>query len=65
MCALIDLTNTDRYYDKVDVEHRNCKHIKIACRGRGAVPDATEIDRFLILCDSFLAKFPQRVSDKY
>lgn len=40
----IDLTNTNRFYDKTEIEEAGCKYIKINCRGHGETPseDQTE-----------------------
>ncbi len=33
MGLLIDLTFTNRFYDKKDVEENQCRHLKLQCRG--------------------------------
>lgn len=34
----IDLTNTDRFYDKQEILDMDCKYIKINCKGHGETP---------------------------
>lgn len=34
----IDLTNTSRFYDKKEVEDKDCKYVKLQCRGHGETP---------------------------
>ncbi|KAH0930983.1 hypothetical protein HID58_008100 [Brassica napus] len=44
---VIDLTNTTRYYSTLDLKKDGIKHVKIACRGRDAVPDNVSVNSFV------------------
>jgi mRNA-capping enzyme len=44
---VIDLTNTTRYYPTLDLKKDGIKHVKIACRGRDAVPDNVSVNTFV------------------
>eukprot|EP00124_Ichthyophonus_hoferi_P001248 Ihof_evm15s60 gene=Ihof_evmTU15s60 len=58
---IVDLTKTDRYYDKNEVESRNCKYVKIRCDGHGECPDEEAVLKFNRLCSKYWEKNP----DKY
>ncbi|XP_010423938.1 PREDICTED: mRNA-capping enzyme isoform X1 [Camelina sativa] len=44
---VIDLTNTTRYYPTLELKKDGIKHVKIACRGRDAVPDNVSVNNFV------------------
>jgi mRNA-capping enzyme len=44
---VIDLTNTTRYYSTTDLKKEGIKHVKIACKGRDAVPDNVSVNAFV------------------
>ena len=45
--AIIDLTNTTRYYDRIAVQQRASLHcIKVPCKGRGAAPEPRAVNEF-------------------
>lgn len=54
----IDLTNTERYYDKSEVLRNNCQYHKIACVGRGKCPNASDVRTFIRLVDQFVYRYP-------
>lgn len=54
----IDLTNTNRYYNKDEVERKGCKYVKLRCKGRGETPSRDTVDKFLVLCQSFISINP-------
>lgn len=54
----IDLTNTDRFYDRSIVEAMDCKYVKLNCKGHGETPKKEAVDTFVILCRSFIEKNP-------
>lgn len=43
----IDLTNSDRFYDRREVEEHNCRYVKIACRGHGQTPSQAQTKEFI------------------
>jgi len=50
----IDLTNTDRYYNKFEIENMGCDYVKIPCVGHGEFPDRKVIEYFMNICSNFL-----------
>jgi mRNA-capping enzyme len=54
----IDLTNTDRFYDKEEVEKRGCKYIKLSCRGHGETPSTDQTTLFIKICKTFTSQNP-------
>ncbi|XP_077253045.1 uncharacterized protein LOC143892358 isoform X2 [Tasmannia lanceolata] len=44
---VIDLTNTTRYYPPSDWKKQRIDHVKIACKGRDAVPDNESVNIFV------------------
>jgi len=50
---IVDLTQTDRYYDFVDVVDNGVDYIKIACRGQ-TVPSARDVQAFFSVVDYYL-----------
>ncbi|XWS55565.1 hypothetical protein CRYUN_Cryun09bG0011100 [Craigia yunnanensis] len=53
---VIDLTNTSRYYQTTDLKKEGIKHVKIQCRGRGAVPDNVSVNTFVYEVSQFLLR---------
>ncbi|XP_021897339.1 mRNA-capping enzyme isoform X2 [Carica papaya] len=60
---VIDLTNTSRYYSALELKKDGIKHVKIACRGRDAVPDNASVNNFVYEVTQFLSR--QKHSKKY
>ncbi|KFK40497.1 hypothetical protein AALP_AA2G003400 [Arabis alpina] len=60
---VIDLTNTTRYYHTLDLKKDGIKHVKIACRGRDAVPDNVSVNTFVNEVNQFMLN--QKHSNKY
>ncbi|KAG9441683.1 hypothetical protein H6P81_017537 [Aristolochia fimbriata] len=60
---LIDLTNTTRYYRALDCKDFGIKHVKIACKGRDAVPDNESVNQFVHEVSQF--NFRQKHMKKY
>merc|ERR1711892_1490375 len=52
----VDLTKTDRYYDKDVVEATDCVYLKLACKGHGECPSQEVVDTFNELADKFIRK---------
>ncbi|TYI99078.1 hypothetical protein E1A91_D01G262500v1 [Gossypium mustelinum] len=59
---VIDLTNTSRYYQTTDLKKKGIKHVKIQCRGRGAVPENASVNTFVYEVSQFLLR---QKSNKY
>lgn len=53
------MTNTDRYYEKSEIEKYNCIYVKLPLRGHAIAPTPREVRQFLITCDDFVRKNPQ------
>lgn len=61
MGLLIDLTNTNRFYDKTMVENEDCKYLKLQCRGHGEAPSKDQTQTFMQVCDHFIRQHPLEV----
>ncbi|XP_024027932.1 mRNA-capping enzyme isoform X1 [Morus notabilis] len=60
---VIDLTNTSRYYQTMDLKKEGIKHVKIQCKGRGSVPDNPSVNQFVYEVSQFLLR--QKHAKKY
>ncbi|XP_024013892.1 mRNA-capping enzyme isoform X2 [Eutrema salsugineum] len=60
---VIDLTNTTRYYPTLELKKDGIKHVKIACRGRDAVPDNVSVNNFVHEVNQFI--YNQKHTKKY
>ncbi|XP_070494063.1 mRNA-capping enzyme [Chironomus tepperi] len=54
----IDLTNTNRFYNRSDVENKDCQYVKLQCRGFSETPSPEQVRSFIELVDDFLANRP-------
>lgn len=54
----IDLTNTNRFYDRKEVESRECKYTKLRCRGHGETPSIEQTQSFIEIVDDFIMQKP-------
>jgi len=61
MGTIIDLTNTDRFYDKSAFADKSIIHQKIPCKGRGECPDENAVNLFVNLCHNLISKDPLSV----
>ncbi|XP_053602139.1 mRNA-capping enzyme [Plodia interpunctella] len=57
----VDLTNTNRFYDKKDIENMDCKYIKLQCRGHGETPTVEQTRLFIDLVSRFISQNPLEV----
>ena len=57
----IDLTDSERYYDRRIIEKNGCKYVKIRCKRRGEPPSADSMDRFMKTCFKFLRDNPSQI----
>lgn len=55
------MTNTDRFYDRNEVEHNNCKYVKLQCRGHGETPTQDQTNAFIELVDEFNRDHPLEI----
>ncbi|KAF6732248.1 mRNA-capping enzyme [Oryzias melastigma] len=58
MGLLVDLTNTNRFYDRNDIEKEGIKYVKLACKGHGECPSREITATFTRLCELFIQKNP-------
>ena len=58
MSLWIDLTNTNRYYNKNELENYGCKYVKLHCSGSDGPPDLGQTRAFIKLVDQFIAQNP-------
>ncbi|XP_034938933.1 mRNA-capping enzyme-like [Chelonus insularis] len=61
MGLLIDLTNTNRFYNKADVEAHSCHYYKLQCRGHGETPTIKQTKVFIEICKNFIAQNPSEI----
>lgn len=54
----IDLTNTKRFYDRKEVEARDCRYTKMQCRGHGETPSTDQRQSFYEIVDEFVRDHP-------
>lgn len=54
----IDLTNTNRFYNRQDVEANDIKYIKLKCRGHGETPSPEQTQSFIGIVDEFMHDNP-------
>ena len=52
---IIDLTNTDKYYDPSELP-KTMKHVKIKSKGGGPVPDYKVVQKFYQVVEETLSK---------
>ncbi|KAL1543533.1 mRNA guanylyltransferase [Salvia divinorum] len=53
---VIDLTNSDRYYDRKNWTDEGIKHVKIRCKGRDSVPENEDVNQFVYEVQQFMAR---------
>ncbi|CAH0561980.1 unnamed protein product [Brassicogethes aeneus] len=54
----IDLTNTDRYYLRDEIENQNCDYKKLSCQGHGTLPTFRFVNQFFHLVEKFVWNNP-------
>lgn len=54
----IDLTNTNRFYDRSLVEAKGIKYIKLCCRGHGEAPSIEQTQSFIEIVADFINEQP-------
>ena len=52
------MTNTNRFYKRNDVERKECKYVKLQCRGFSETPSTEQVRSFIELVDDFLSNRP-------
>ncbi|RDD38378.1 mRNA-capping enzyme [Trichoplax sp. H2] len=58
---IIDLTNTDRFYSKSEVESNNAGYLKLRLKGHGEVPSPDQCTLFIEICMKFIQNNPNSV----
>lgn len=54
----IDLTNTNRFYDKNEIEDAGATYIKLKCRGHGETPSVEHVRSFIEIVEEFIQEHP-------
>ena len=54
----IDLTYTQRFYNKQLVEDNDCKYVKLRCKGFHETPPPESVRSFVQICKDYIAKNP-------
>lgn len=57
----IDLTNTNRFYDRGEIEDNGCQYVKLQCRGHGETPTKEQTSSFIEIVDEFNKDHPLEV----
>lgn len=57
----IDLTNTQRFYDRNDVEREGARYLKLKCRGHGEAPTTEQVNTFVSICEKFIRQNPLEI----
>lgn len=52
----IDLTNTSRFYDRADIEKKNCQYVKLQCRGYKQAPSVEQTRSFIEIVEDFISR---------
>lgn len=54
----IDLTRTDRFYNRKEIEDAGCTYVKIECHGHEGPPTEEQTNTFVKICTMFISKEP-------
>lgn len=54
----IDLTNTKRFYNREEIEGKDCRYVKLQCRGHGETPSPEQTRSFIDIVDDFINERP-------
>uniref|UniRef100_A0A182P5A2 mRNA-capping enzyme n=1 Tax=Anopheles epiroticus TaxID=199890 RepID=A0A182P5A2_9DIPT len=57
----IDLTNTNRFYDKHEIMDAGSQYIKLKCRGHGETPTLEHVSSFIEIVEEFVREHPMEV----
>jgi len=57
----IDLTKTDRFYNKSIVEENECTYVKLKCEGHQGAPTENQVKTFVHICQKFIAQHPLEI----
>lgn len=57
----IDLTNTNRFYDRREIEDNDCQYVKLQCRGHGETPTMEQTKAFIEIVEEFNRDHPLEV----
>jgi len=56
--AIVDLTNTNKYYSTTPLKHAGVTYRKIPCRGHHESPRNAEVREFVSFCREYVTKHP-------
>uniref|UniRef100_A0A182R1A0 mRNA-capping enzyme n=1 Tax=Anopheles farauti TaxID=69004 RepID=A0A182R1A0_9DIPT len=54
----IDLTNTNRFYDRDEIQDGETRYIKLQCRGHGETPSPEQVKAFIEIVEEFSQENP-------
>lgn len=57
----IDLCNTSRWYNKRNIEQKECKYVKVDCKGHGEAPTQEQVNTFVGICRKFAQQNPLEI----
>lgn len=52
------MTNTNRFYERQEVESFDIKYVKLMCRGHGETPSMEQTKSFIEIVDEFVQEHP-------
>ncbi|GFS12583.1 mRNA-capping enzyme [Elysia marginata] len=55
---VINLCNTDRFYDSKQFEDQDCKYVTLRCKGRSEAPTEEQTEAFMYLCEKSIREKP-------
>ncbi|RUS87888.1 hypothetical protein EGW08_004366, partial [Elysia chlorotica] len=55
---VINLCNTDRFYDSKLFEEQECNYVTLRCKGRSEAPTTEQTEAFVDLCEKYISKKP-------
>lgn len=55
---VINLCNTDRFYDSNQFEEQDCKFVTLRCKGRSEAPTIEQTSAFVKVCENFISTKP-------
>ena len=57
----IDVTNTDRYYNKRFLEQESIQYVKLRCRGHSETPTIDQVKTFVEICRKYEEMHPLEI----
>ncbi|KAJ8917433.1 hypothetical protein NQ315_005480 [Exocentrus adspersus] len=56
----IDLTNTNRYYRREEIQEEGCEYVKIRCKGHNEAPTESDTQFFISVVHEYIVKAPHQ-----